>query len=146
MLKIYVIDGECSSKEAALKSSYEKLEEEGCVTEFFLKGCLEREREFPTGLPTEIPVAIPHTLGKYVKRYAICLVRFRRPVSFFSMEDPDMIIMAEYMFNMALRGEKDQLKTLQKIMKIVSDKKILKKWKNESTVQIKEEFERLLSE
>ena len=67
-------------------------------------------------------------------------------MSFFSMEDPDMIIMAEYMFNMALRGEKDQLKTLQKIMKIVSDKKILKKWKNESTVQIKEEFERLLSE
>ena len=34
--------------------------ENACIEPEFITAILEREKEFPTGLPTAVPVAIPH--------------------------------------------------------------------------------------
>ena len=47
------------SKEAILLCA-DALNAAGYVSKEFGKLCVEREKEYPTGLPTEIPTAIPH--------------------------------------------------------------------------------------
>ena len=66
MKKVFVIEGEARNKEEALRLTFQKLYEEGLVKESFYEGCVEREKQFPTGLDTPVPVAIPHTDSVHV--------------------------------------------------------------------------------
>ena len=99
--KVFVIEDEAGSKEEALKLTFRKLYEEGCVKESFYEGCMKREKLFPTGLDTPIPVAIPHTDSVHVISPAVCVLRLREPVAFSLMEDDSKKAFVEFVFNMA---------------------------------------------
>ena len=58
--KYLVIQGTANSSEEAITLCGEALHKAGIVGEDFGKACVEREKDYPTGLPTEIPTAIPH--------------------------------------------------------------------------------------
>ncbi len=58
----------------------------GYVKGSFGQACLEREKVFPTGLPTEpFGIAIPHTDCEHVKRGAIAVGVLPEPVQFVEM-------------------------------------------------------------
>ncbi len=38
----------------------DKAMDNGCIEPVFVQAVLEREKEYPTGLPTLVPIAIPH--------------------------------------------------------------------------------------
>lgn len=62
------------------------LEEMGYVKDSFGQACLEREKVFPTGLPTEpFGIAIPHTDCEHVRRGAIAVGILPKPVQFVEM-------------------------------------------------------------
>lgn len=130
--KVYVIEDEGGDKEEALKLTFQKLYEEGCVKESFYDGCIQREKLFPTGLDTPIPVAIPHTDSIHVISPAVCVLRLRKPVAFSLMEDDLRQIEVEFVFNMALKSNNDQLGMLNKIIGTVQDETFLKKAKTMS--------------
>ncbi|MBS7009599.1 PTS sugar transporter subunit IIA [Anaerostipes sp.] len=124
--KVYVIEGDAENQEQALMLTFQKLYKEGCVKETFYEGCVQREKKFPTGLDTLIPVAIPHTDAVHVKSPAVCVLRLRKPVAFSLMEDDSRQTEAEFVFNMALESDGDQLGMLNKIIGTVQNEMLLK--------------------
>lgn len=52
--KYLVIQGAANSSEEAITLCGEALYKAGVVGEDFGKACVEREKDYPTGLPTEI--------------------------------------------------------------------------------------------
>jgi galactitol PTS system EIIA component len=122
---VIVIDGQAETWEQALNQTYSVLLELGYVKDTFFEACCERERNLPTGLPTEIGVAIPHTDAEHVIIPAICVLRLKQPVTFRNMGDPDTTIEAHYVFNMALKANEDQVPMLKSIIHLVQNSQYL---------------------
>ena len=60
----------------------ERLTAAGHVTDAFADAVRTRERQYPTGLPTSVPCAIPHTDPQHVRRSGLAVATLARPVSF----------------------------------------------------------------
>ncbi|MDD4371065.1 MAG: PTS sugar transporter subunit IIA [Anaerostipes sp.] len=138
--KIFVIEGCPENKEEALKLTFEKLYNEKCVKDSFYEGCITREKSFPTGLDTKIPVAIPHTDSKHVIVPAVCVLKLDRPISFCMMEDDTKKVDVNFIFNMALKSNDDQLDMLNKIIATVQNVEILSNAKNQSDKEFKDKL------
>ena len=81
------------------------LYQHGNVNADFKQAVLDREKVYPTGLPSgEICVAVPHTDVKYVKKPAIVFASLKKAVDFANMADKSQkvsvrfVVMLEGMF------------------------------------------------
>ena len=137
---VLVITGNPKTWKEALSLTYTELHNHGYVRESFLSACIEREKRLPTGLPTAIGVAIPHTDAEHVLIPAICMLKLENPVSFGNMGDPDCSVNVCYVFNLALKESKDQLPMLRSIIHLVKDRKYLEDCRNKSLKEIQEEL------
>ena len=82
---VHVFEQPVTRDEAILTLS-SLLQSAGYVKDSFGQACLEREKVFPTGLPTEpFGIAIPHTDCVHVKRGAIAVGILPEPVQFVEM-------------------------------------------------------------
>ena len=70
---------------SALSALTDAAELAGLVRPTFRAALLERERSYPTGLPTVIPVAIPHADVEHVITPAIGVALLEHPVDFGEM-------------------------------------------------------------
>lgn len=68
--------------QSVLAAIAERLTAAGHVTETFAAAVRDRERQYPTGLPTSVPCAIPHTDPQHVRRSGLAVATLARPVSF----------------------------------------------------------------
>ena len=75
-----------------LRAVAEQALEQGFVRDTFAEALLAREMEFPTGLPTPFPVAIPHTGPEHVLRPALAVVLLDPPVEFGEMGGADRTV------------------------------------------------------
>ena len=91
---------------------------------------LDREKVFPTGLPTIIPMAICHTESEHVNSSAIAVGTVESPVAFQEMGTPERTVMAEIVFVIALKNPKDQIPWLQKMMTVFKDEATLSTIRN----------------
>ena len=82
-----VIHGLARDRYEAITMCGEALYKEGLVSEQFGTLCVEREKNYPTGLPTEIPTAIPHAKDESITQNSVCFLKLDRPVSFKRMDD-----------------------------------------------------------
>lgn len=84
----------------------------------FTKALLEREKMYPTALPSvPFPVAIPHCDPDYIKEERIVCVRFKKPVRFTEMGTEDKNIDVHFAFVLLIK-EKKQVSVLQTLMPI----------------------------
>ncbi|MEA4909418.1 MAG: PTS sugar transporter subunit IIA [Chloroflexi bacterium] len=60
-------------------------EQEGFARDGFGDALIQREEEFPTGLPMQVPVAIPHAYPEYVLHPGVGVALLDPPVSFREM-------------------------------------------------------------
>ena len=74
------INGIVRDQFEAIALAAEPLLRDGSITEDFIEAAVERERVFPTGLPTKIGVALPHTEAKYVLKESISIVTLKNTV------------------------------------------------------------------
>jgi len=82
---VHVFEGAVDRDEAVLKLA-SLLEAGGYVKNSFGRAVLEREKVFPTGLPTEpVGIAIPHTDCEHVNRAAIAVGILPETVAFQEM-------------------------------------------------------------
>jgi PTS system galactitol-specific IIA component len=135
---LVMINLEAETKQEALEKLAERLYETGYVKETYAQAILEREKVFPTGLPTEgYGVAIPHTDVEHVHKPAVALGILQKPVKFNLMGDlnPDSQVDVQIMFMLALKEPHMQLKLLQDIMEMIQDQELLKKMVEAETVQ-----------
>lgn len=75
-----------------LRAVADRALEQGFVRDTFGDALLAREKEFPTGLPTPLPVAIPHTSVEHVLRPALAAVLLNPPVEFGEMGGTDRTV------------------------------------------------------
>lgn len=85
------------------------LSKNGYVKKGFIKAILQREKEFPTGLQTPIPIALPHADINYTIKDGIALATLKKPVNFKEMRNPKSTINAKIVVLPVLtRNSKDK--------------------------------------
>jgi galactitol PTS system EIIA component len=112
-------------KEDVIKILADKLKAKGYVKDGFFENVIKREKDFPTGLPTVIPVALCHTEAKYVNQSAMAVGTLVHPVEFNEMGTPECTIQAEIIFLLALKDPKDQISYLKKMVTVFKSKETL---------------------
>jgi PTS system galactitol-specific IIA component len=99
--------------------------EQGFIEELFIEKILEREKAYPTGLPTEVQIAIPHVSDGCIKSFFSVAV-LREPVKFASMDGSDDPIMAQIVFLFGITNPTHQVKVLKKFCTIFQDSNLLR--------------------
>lgn len=124
---ISIFQADFTSKEETLERIADALISENLVKKEFKKGILDRESQFPTGLPT-IPfgVAIPHTDPDKVKETQIAFASLKKPVKFQMMGSSGADVDVSIIFMLAIKNADEHLGTLQKLIEIFQDESLIK--------------------
>jgi Phosphotransferase system mannitol/fructose-specific IIA domain (Ntr-type) len=94
--------------------------EKDYVNESYAKAVIEREKVYPTGLPTKIfGVAIPHTDPEHVKRNLILTVVPEKPILFNTMggEENDLLEV-ECLFFILVKESNNHIKAVMNFMQV----------------------------
>ena len=111
----------------ALKFLSSKLFEKGYVKEGYQEAILDREKEYPTALPSvDIKIAIPHANHTLVNKAALAIGILKNPVEFSSMEDPDIKLNVQIIIMLALNEPHGHIEMLQKIVKLIKKPEVLR--------------------
>lgn len=106
-----------NNKEELFKAATQYLVENNYVNPEFEEALLIREADFPTGLPTEPPVAIPHTDGTFVKNDTILCILNNKEIEFNEMGGDEEDVVKPTVFFMLVLGEgKTHLNQLQNLI------------------------------
>jgi len=100
-LKYFAISGRAKDAEEAIILCAMALKNGGCVTDSFARDCIEREHEYPTGIPSEVPVAIPHCFSDSILEDGICYLRLEESVTFMRMDDDQKPVETKHVFSLA---------------------------------------------
>lgn len=119
-LEILVLDGDSPDLSGAIRTAGEEMYKRGLVSKSYAEKCIEREVSFSTGLPTKIPVAIPHTDELYVNRNCLCFQRMASPVEAIELGGVNPLS-CRMVINMGLVGQGAQVTMLSKMMELLQD-------------------------
>ncbi len=87
------------------------------VRETFCDKVMEREREFPTALPTSpVAVAIPHTWVEHCIRPAVAVGILKRPIPWIEMATLDHVLDAQVVLLLSITEPEKQVRFLQKVV------------------------------
>lgn len=122
------INMEALNRNEVLKKIAKLLVESGNVKESYVEALLEREKNYPTGLPTEsVGVAIPHADTEHVIKPAIAIAVLKEPIEFKAMSNPNEEVKVKIVFMLAIKDPDEQIKLLQSLIEIFQDKELLLK-------------------
>ena len=108
---------EADDAPAALRALSARLREIGAVTDGFEPAVLRREQEHPTGLPTFVPAAIPHTDPEHVITPGFAVAVPRDPVAFGEIgSSGERTIWAELVIMLVLDDARSQQTALQTLV------------------------------
>jgi len=124
--ELILTDLECLTSEDVIKSLSERLYHAGYVKQQFAEAVINRERKFPTGLPSEIPVAIPHCDPAYCNHSAIALGLLRNPVAFVEMGGDNQTVLVDIVFLLALNDPDQQIEWLKRLANFFGKPNLLK--------------------
>ncbi len=101
----------------------------GDVEEEYWEDVYQREKKFPTGLPTmPIFIAMPHADPDHVLRTAIAIGVFKKPVEFHQMgADPAKTVQASIVFLLAIKEVEKQVNLIRSLMVLVQNQNLLRK-------------------
>ncbi|WP_017549993.1 PTS sugar transporter subunit IIA [Salinicoccus carnicancri] len=126
--ELMMIDIDFQTKEEVLEAMGTRLYELGYVADDFIENVLDREENFPTGLPTSpYAVAIPHTDTDKVIEPGIALATLKEPVPFSSMGNAELEVGVKIVFMLAVDAPGEQVTTLQNLIEMVQDERVVSK-------------------
>lgn len=115
-----------TNKTEVLNHLANKLYEENFVKYGYRQAILDREAEYPTGLPAAIKIAIPHCDHTLVKDSAIAMGVLKKSVDFQAMDDPSVTLDVQIVIMLALNEPHGHIEMLQKIISLIQNKEDLK--------------------
>jgi galactitol PTS system EIIA component len=144
---LIVLEAEVSTAEDIISRLANLLSSRGYVKDSFLSAVLERERTYPTGLPSNagIYVAIPHADPIHVNRSAIAVATLKEPVSFSMMGSPEIKVDVKLVIMLAIHNPEEHLHMLRNFMKLLQDKESLIRIVHSSKSDICKIFENVIS-
>lgn len=116
-----VIHGSARDSTEAIRLCGNALVRAGIVGPSFAQGCIAREKEYPTGLPSDEPVAIPHCSDASIKKDAICVLFLDHPVVFHRMDESELTVETSIIFNLAVANPDEHIGVLSHLMFFLSD-------------------------
>jgi PTS system galactitol-specific IIA component len=135
---------DCILMDVAAKSDTEvisiladKLFEKGMVKPSFKSALLEREKNFPTGLPAQgIGIAIPHADSVHILKPSFAIAKLKNAVQFFKMGgEPNETVNVSIVILMGIVDDKAQVPTIVKILDMFSDEVVVKRIQQMKTSQ-----------
>lgn len=131
---------EFSTSNDILSFLADKLKEEGYAKEGYKEAILKREVEYPTGLPAEIKIAIPHCDHTLVNKSAIAVGVLNNTVNFQAMDDPSKTLDVQIVIMLALDEPHGHIEMLQKIVQLIKSsedlKRIIESTSDEEVLQV----------
>ena len=92
------------------------------VKEEYIQPIQEREKEYPTALPSTPPgIAIPHANYEMVNKTTLAIATLKDPVLFHNMENNNEQLPIQIVIMMAIGEPHGQVEMLQKIVGIIQD-------------------------
>ena len=130
--KLILLHLKADSREEVIRMLCGALEREGYVGSAYCGEVLAREREYPTGLPSEGAVtSIPHALSRDVMKTGVAVGVLESPVTFYNISDYEEELQAGVVFLLANASDSEEhLDTLQELMDCMSRPEMLKAVKN----------------
>jgi galactitol PTS system EIIA component len=115
-----------SGKEESLQSLAKELFKQGLVHENYGDAVLQREKEFPTGLPTEpIHVAIPHSDQEYAIRSGVAVAKLNNPIFFNNMGNPEEELSVKLIFMLAMPRAEQKVFMISSIINLIQNQEML---------------------
>ena len=126
--KLILLELEAQTSDEVIRILCARLEEEGYIGPDYCEAVLEREKEYPTGLPSEgAAAAIPHAFSGSVLRTGTAIGVLKNPVPFRNMADDAETVEVEVVFLLAnASGADAHLDTLQELMDCMSRPSLLR--------------------
>jgi len=125
---LIILDLNCKTSEEVIRQLGQIIEDRALVKAGFVQSILDREKEYPTGLPTGgVAVAIPHTNANYVLKSAIITAILANPVPFCNMADPDESLPIRIVFMLAIKEPAFQVVWLKQLMEFLRKPEQLQK-------------------
>lgn len=124
-----------NNHEDAIKKVGNILKDAGYVNKAYIESVLEREKNFPTGLPLMgSAIAIPHATPEgNVLKNGIAVAKLTKPVTFHSMEDPEETVEAEFVFLLALKDSGQHLEILRQMFTSFQNPNVIQALKDSKT-------------
>lgn len=123
------------SRDDAIRAAAAPLLAAGKITPDYIDAVIDRENEFPTGLPAALGVAIPHADPEQVLEEGISIVTLENPVIFHGMGAPEEKIEVYLLFFLAIKDGASQVEILQQIVSIIQDEMVLHKIKDAKSTE-----------
>lgn len=118
------VEGE--SAHQVLEAVAARLIDDGIVDPAFPAALWEREQRYPTGLPTRIPTAIPHTDAEHVRTACLAVATLAHPVAFGEMGGGEDDTVDAHLIVMPLVTEPSEVvPALQRMMSVLTDEKVV---------------------
>lgn len=137
---VHDLDNSIKTYQEVINASGSYLLEKDYIQADYITACIDREKDYPTGLlmSNGIGIAIPHANYQLVKSDAISLVRSSKGVEFGQMEDSDLKVSCQLIFNLALSTSNQHLTILQRLFALFQDEIFVGNCQNFSCLQVEQ--------
>ncbi len=135
-IDILFLEKDASDYEEAIKLCANFLQEQGFVKDSFLAACLAREKNFPTGLPLKLGVAIPHADNIHVIKSCLCLLKLQRPVKFNRIDDPKATVDVSFMVCIAIAKPNNHSLVLAQLITAFQDENFVTELSQSSSLEM----------
>ncbi|OJF96211.1 PTS sugar transporter subunit IIA [Alkalibacterium sp. 20] len=116
------IDLDFEKKEDILNFLSNKLLEHDYVKPEYPKAIIEREKIYPTGLPSlGVNIAIPHADNELVHKTSIAIGMLKNSAKFCSMENIEKELDVKIVMMLAIKEAHGQIEMLQKVVSIIQN-------------------------
>ncbi|GGL57111.1 PTS sugar transporter subunit IIA [Sporolactobacillus putidus] len=124
--EIILFNQSATDRGNALKLLADEFLKRKLVTNKFLDGILERERNYPTGLNVNgLGIAIPHTDSDKVIVSQLGFLSLAKPVEFREMGSNVGKVDVSMIFMLCLKNANDQLEMLQKLVALFQNEHLV---------------------
>jgi PTS system galactitol-specific IIA component len=112
---------EASTWEEALSALADTALEHGYVRDSFPAALVERERRYPTGLPTALATAIPHADPEHVLTAGLGIARLAQPVPFGEMGRSNSVLNVQLVVMLLVPAAQSHMAALTTVISAVSN-------------------------
>jgi len=124
--ELILLDTSAETKEEIMVRLAKLMIAKGYAKESYADAILEREKVFPTGLPTEVVgVALPHTDVQHVIKPGIGMAVLKEPVKFNVMGNSEEEVDVNLIFMLALTDPNSHLQLLSDLTDVFQNNKLL---------------------
>lgn len=114
--ELILVGLEASTADQAIRILAQNMRDKGYVKDTFVEAVLQREATYPTGMPTEVPVGMPHTDVEHCLRPGISLGILKSPVLFQTMGEPARSVAVNLIFLLSVVNPANQVKVLHRLI------------------------------